>query len=102
MLNISVTELKERLDAGEILNILDVREQHEYDEFNIGALLIPLGKIQQMQIDDIEHLRTQEVIIHCRSGARSMTACLMLEQMGFTNTKNVTGGILAYLDKYGA
>jgi rhodanese-related sulfurtransferase len=102
MQNITVTELKERLDAGEELHILDVREPHEYAEFNIGAQLIPLGKIQQMDIDEIEDLRLKEVIIHCRSGVRSMTACMMLEQMGFTNTKNVTGGILAYIDKYGA
>jgi rhodanese-related sulfurtransferase len=102
MQNITVTELKERLDAGEELHVLDVREPHEYAEFNIGAQLIPLGKIQQMDIDDIEHLRLQEVIIHCRSGVRSMTACMLLEQMGFTNTKNVTGGVLAYIDKYGA
>lgn len=101
MQNITVTQLKERIDAGEILNLIDVREPHEYAEFNIGAQLIPLGKIQQMDIDDIEHLRTQEVIIHCRSGVRSNTACLMLEQMGFTNTKNVTGGMLAYIEKYG-
>jgi rhodanese-related sulfurtransferase len=96
MQNISVEELKRRLDAGEKLNLIDVREPKEYEEYNIGAKLIPLGKIQTMQIEEIEDLKEDEIIIHCRSGQRSMTACLFLETMGFTNTKNVTGGILAW------
>jgi rhodanese-related sulfurtransferase len=98
MQNISVQELIDRQNAGEQLNIIDVREDYEYAEFNIGALHLPLAKIQQMDIEAIEPLRTQEIIIHCRSGVRSMNACLMLEQMGFTNTKNLAGGILEYIN----
>jgi len=93
---VSVEELKQRKDAGEELHILDVREPHEYAETNMGAVLIPLGKVMSMQIDEIEDWKDKEVIVHCRSGARSMQACAMLEQMGFTNTKNLTGGILAW------
>ncbi len=93
---ISVDELKRRKDAGEELYILDVREPHEYAEVNMGALLIPLGKVISMQVDEIEDWKDNEVIVHCRSGIRSMQACAMLEQMGFTNTKNLTGGILAW------
>ena len=93
---ISVDELKRRKDAGEELYILDVREPHEYTEVNMGALLIPLGKVISMQVDEIEDWKDKEVIVHCRSGIRSMQACAMLEQMGFTNTKNLTGGILAW------
>ena len=52
-----------------------------------------------MQIEDIEDLRNEEVIIHCRSGKRSMMACMMLEQMGFTNTVNVVGGVLDWQEK---
>jgi rhodanese-related sulfurtransferase len=96
MQNISVQELKQRKDANETLYILDVREPHEYAEVNMGALLIPLGQVMQGQIDDIEDWKDKEVIVHCRSGVRSATACMLLEQFGFTNTKNLTGGILAW------
>ena len=100
MQNISVEELKERMDAGEKLNLFDCREPHEYAEFNIGATLIPLGKIQTMQIDELEDLKDEEVIIYCRSGNRSGQACLFLDAMGFKNTWNVTGGMLAWQEKF--
>lgn len=102
MKEISVEELKQKLDSGENVNLIDCREPHEYEEVNLNGKLVPLGKIQTMQIEDIEHLKDEEVFIHCRSGKRSMMACLMLEQMGFTNTFNVTGGILAWQEKYGS
>ena len=98
---ITVEELKARMDAGEPLNVIDVREPEEFAEFNIGARLIPLGKIQSMQIDELEDLKNEELIIHCRSGKRSATACLFLEMMGFTNTKNLEGGMLAWQDRIG-
>ncbi|MBC7873283.1 MAG: rhodanese-like domain-containing protein [Ferruginibacter sp.] len=101
MKNITVEELKTRMDAGEKLNIIDVREPHEYAEFNIGAPLIPLGRIQGMQIDEIEELREEELIIYCRSGNRSGQACLFLDTMGFKNTKNLVGGMLDWQAKYG-
>lgn len=97
---ITVEELKSRMDAGEKLNLIDCREPHEYAEFNIGAKLIPLGKIQTMQIDEIEDLKDEEVIIHCRSGQRSMMACLFLDTLGFKDTKNLAGGILAWKEKF--
>jgi len=96
MTTITVEELKKRMDAGEQLHIIDVREPAEYAEYNIGVQLIPLGKIMSMQIEEIEDLKNEEVIIHCRSGARSAQACMMLEQAGFTNTVNVTGGMVAW------
>ena len=83
------------MDAGEKLNLIDVREPYEFAEFNIGGILIPLGKIQTMQIDEIEELKNEEVILHCRSGQRSMVACMFLETLGFKNTKNLAGGLLA-------
>jgi rhodanese-related sulfurtransferase len=101
MQNISVEELKSRMESGEKINLLDVREPYEYAEFNIGAKLIPLGKIQTMQIDEIEDLKDEEVIIHCRSGQRSMVACMFLDTLGFKNTKNLTGGMLAWQEKFG-
>ena len=98
MQTISVQELKERKDANEELYILDVREPAEYAEVNLGAKLIPLGDIMNMQIDDIEDWKDKEVIVHCRSGMRSANACMMLEQLGFSNTKNLEGGINAWLE----
>lgn len=100
MKNISVEELKARMDAGEKLNLIDVREPNEYQEFNIGAKLIPLGKITSMQADELDDLKDEEIILHCRSGKRSATAALFLESMGFTNTVNVTGGMLAWQEKF--
>ena len=100
MTNITPEEVKQRLDAGEKLNLIDVREPHENAEFNIGGKLIPVGNIQSMQIDDIEDLRNEEVILYCRSGNRSGMAAMVLDQLGFTNTKNLTGGMLAWGEKF--
>ena len=99
--NISVEELKQRLDAGEKINILDVREPYEHADFNIGGILLPLGQVQTMQIDEIEDLKDQELIVYCRSCNRSGQACMFLEAMGFKNTKNLVGGMLAWQDKFG-
>ena len=101
MQTITVEELKARMDAGEKLNLIDCREPNEYAEFNIGATLIPLGKFQTFQIDELEDLKNEEVIIHCRSGNRSGQACMLLDTMGFTNTKNVVGGMLEWQAKFG-
>ncbi len=96
---ISVEELKARIDAGESLHLLDVREPSEHADFNIGGILLPLGKVQTMQTDDIDDLKDQEVICYCRSGNRSGQACLILETIGFTNIRNLTGGMLAWQDR---
>jgi rhodanese-related sulfurtransferase len=102
MQNISVDEVKRRLDAGEKINLIDVREPQENADFNIGGQLVPLGYIQTMQVDDIENLKDEEVILYCRSGNRSGQACLILDTLGFTNTKNLAGGMLAWQEKFGA
>ena len=101
MNNITVEELKKRLDAGEELHIVDVREPHENADFNIGGVLIPLGQIQSMQIDEIDDLKDKEVIVYCRSGNRSGQACMFLDAMGFKNTRNLVGGMLAWQEKVG-
>lgn len=101
MTSITVEQLKARMDAGEKLNLIDVREPNEYQEFNIGAKLVPLGKIQSMQADELDDLKEAEVILHCRSGKRSAMAAMFLESMGFTNTVNVEGGVLAWQEKFG-
>ncbi len=101
MTNITVEELKKRMDAGEKLNIVDVREPYENAEFNIGGTLIPLGNIQTMQIDAIEDLKDEEIILYCRSGNRSGQACMFLDAMGFKNTRNLVGGMLSWEEKVG-
>lgn len=100
MTNITPEEVKKRLDAGEQLNLIDVREAYENAEFNIGGKLLPLGKIQTMQTEDIDELKNDEVILYCRSGNRSGMAAMTLDSMGFTNTKNLTGGMLAWNEKF--
>ena len=101
MRTITVQELKTKIDSGEKVHLLDVREVAEFEAANINGLLLPHGDIMNMQIESIEDWKEQEVIIHCRSGARSATACMVLEQMGFTNTVNVMGGILAWSAAFG-
>ena len=100
MNTITVEEVKARLDAGEKLNIVDVREPHENAEFNIGGPLIPLGKIQAMQIEDLEDFKDDELIMYCRSGGRSGQAYLILETAGFKNVKNLVGGMLDWQAKF--
>ncbi|MDB5200083.1 MAG: Rhodanese-like protein [Chitinophagaceae bacterium] len=100
MTNITPEEVKQRLDAGEKLNLVDVREPHENAEFNIGGRLVPIGKIQSMQIEEIEDLKNEEVIFYCRSGNRSGISAAVLDQLGFTNTKNLAGGMLAWQEKF--
>jgi rhodanese-related sulfurtransferase len=100
MNDITVQELKERMDKGEKLNIFDVREPYEYEEFNIGASLIPLGTLPD-SLAQLESLKNEEIIVHCRSGARSGNAKLFLMDNGFTNVRNVLGGMLAWRDAFG-
>lgn len=101
MQNISVEQLKARIDAGEQLNLLDVREDVERAEFNIGGTHYRLRRLQDMDIEAIEDLKEKEVICYCRAGQRSNMACLILEHLGFKNTVNLTGGMLEWQDKYG-
>ena len=95
MEDITIDELKARMDKGEALLIVDVREEHEFDEFNIGAQLIPLGELAD-RLDEIESNKNTELIVHCRSGARSGRAKEYLESEGFSKVRNLIGGMLAW------
>ena len=95
-MDISAQELKERIEKGEKLNLIDVREQWEYDEVNIGAKLIPLQTLPN-KLSELEQFKGEELIVHCKSGRRSDNAKKFLEQNGFINVRNVLGGIEAYL-----
>ena len=89
-------ELKARLDAGDDVFILDVREPHEYQICNIGGHLIPLGDLPA-RMNELDSSR--EIVAHCRSGVRSAKAVTLLRQAGFAKVKNLAGGILAWSDK---
>jgi rhodanese-related sulfurtransferase len=96
---ITPEDVKAKIDAGETVHLVDVREPAENAEFNIGGTLLPLGKVQTMQIEEIEDLRNEEVIVYCRSGMRSMQAAMMLQQLGFSNVLNLAGGMVAWREK---
>jgi adenylyltransferase/sulfurtransferase len=93
---ISVEELKRKLDTNEDVFVLDVREAHEYQICNIGGHLIPLGQLPQRvgELDPDKH-----IIAHCRSGKRSADAVDFLRKQGFDKVQNLTGGILAWADR---
>lgn len=95
MADILVPELKERLSKGEKLNLIDVREQFEHSEFNIGGELIPLGTLPA-KIAELENLKNEEIIVFCRSGKRSENAKLFLQMNGFTHVRNLIGGMVEW------
>ena len=93
---ITSEQLKERLDAGQSIHMIDVREHEEVAHGMIdGAIHIPLGQIPQ-RLDDIP--RDEEVIFICRSGYRSDQACQYLEALGFKGATNLVGGMLAWVN----
>ena len=103
MEQITVEELKKRFQDNENLHVIDVRETEEYEECNIGATLLPLSDLRNMDIDIIEDWDEEDtIIVHCQGGQRSMQACLLLETMGYPHTINLQGGILAWKEKYGS
>ncbi len=93
MQEITVQELKEKIDNKEDFQLIDVREDFEYETSNLGGVLIPLGGIL-IETDKIE--KDKPVVVMCRSGKRSAAAIMQLEQQGFTNLSNLQGGILAW------
>jgi len=93
---IQVEELKRRLDAGEDLFVLDVREPHEYQIRHINGHLIPLGDLPK-RVHELDSSR--EIVAHCRSGVRSAKAVAFLQQAGFKKVHNLAGGILAWADR---
>jgi adenylyltransferase/sulfurtransferase len=89
-------ELKRRLDAQEDIFVLDVREPHEYQIVNIKGHLIPLGDLPT-RVHELDSSR--EIVVHCKSGARSAKAVDFLRKSGFKRAANLTGGILAWADR---
>ncbi len=100
---ISVEELKAKIDAGESFHLIDVREPHEFEEFNLKGRLIPLGSVPMAIANgDLDEILDDEIVVHCRSGARSMTAQAILIEAGAKNVSNLTGGVLDWIQKFGA
>ena len=94
----SVEELKARMNAGTTPFILDVREPHEYNIVNLGAHLIPVGQVAD-RVGDIPVAKDAEIVVHCKSGGRSQKASVALKAAGFTNVSNLAGGIDAWADR---
>jgi sulfur-carrier protein adenylyltransferase/sulfurtransferase len=94
--DMQVEELKQRLDKGDDIFVLDVREPHEYQICNINGHLIPLGDLPK-RVSELDSSR--EIVAHCRSGARSAKAVDFLRQAGFKKVRNLAGGILAWADR---
>ena len=93
---ISVTDLKRKMDAGENINVLDVREPHEYEVANIGVRLVPLGELPQ-RLAEVD--QNENFAIHCKTGGRSAKAVKLLQDAGFQNVYNVKGGITAWSEE---
>ena len=93
MKEISVQELQEKMESGEDFQLVDVREDFEYETSNLGGVLIPLAGVL-IEADKIA--KDKPVVVMCRSGKRSAVAITQLEAQGFTNLYNLQGGILAW------
>jgi molybdopterin/thiamine biosynthesis adenylyltransferase/rhodanese-related sulfurtransferase len=93
---ITATDLKKRLDQGDKLFILDVREPHEYQICNLNGKLIPLGELPR-RVNELDS--SVEMVVHCRSGKRSADAIHFLQQAGFKKLLNLKGGVLAWADE---
>ena len=93
MKEITVKDLERKLDKQEDFQLIDVREEFEYEVSNLNGENIPLGGL----LFEVHKIATDKpVIIHCRSGARSAAAVMQLEAQGFTKLYNLKGGILAW------
>ena len=92
---ITPRELKQRLDRGDDLFVLDVREPHEYQICNMNGYLLPLGDLPR-RVHELDSSR--EIVAHCRSGKRSAEAAEFLRKAGFRKIWNLKGGILAWAD----
>lgn len=99
MKEITVQELKQLKDSNANFQLIDVREEYEFDEANLNGELIPMGEVMN-NVDKIS--KDKQVVVHCRSGKRSASVIQALEsQHGFNNLYNLKGGILAYIEEVG-
>ena len=99
-MDITVQQLKEKLDKKEAFVLIDVREPYENEEFNVGGQLIPIGSFMAA-IPTLEEHRNDEIVVYCRSGNRSGMAKQLLMAAGFANVRNLLGGMLQWRDVFG-
>ena len=93
-LPINAVEFHSRLQNGDIINLLDVREVIEFSTYNIGGQNIPLSKLPS-SIDQLDYNKTDEIVVICKIGMRSETACKLLQEKGYQNVRNLAGGLIA-------
>jgi adenylyltransferase/sulfurtransferase len=91
---IKAAELLERLNRGESLNLVDVREVIEYHTYNIGGNNVPLSDLESA-LNNLGYNKTDEIIVICKVGLRSETARAILEEHGYSNVRNLSGGLMA-------
>ena len=98
---ISVQSLKDMFDKKEDFILVDVREKFEWDICNIdGAKLIPLSQIKQGNTGELEHInKDKSIVLHCKSGKRSMDTLEILRNKGYKKLKSVSGGISAWAEE---
>ena len=99
MTDINVHDFKSRSQEPESFHLIDVREVHEHEEFNLGGRNLPVAKIQHW-VAELEALKGETVIVYCRSGNRSGMAAAFMRAKGFTDVLNLTGGTIAWKQAY--
>lgn len=98
-MDITPKELKAKQDKGEDFVLIDVREPYEHEDFNVGGQLIPVKTLPN-RIDELKAHKDAEVVVYCRSGARSGMAQQFLKAQGFSNVRNLTGGMLGWREAF--
>ena len=93
-LPISAVEVYSRLQNGDAINLLDVREVIEFSTYNIGGQNLPLSKLPG-SIAQLNYNKTDEIVVICKIGMRSETACKLLQENGYQNVRNLAGGLIA-------
>lgn len=93
-LPINAVEFHSRLQNGDIINLLDVREVIEFSTYNIGGQNLPLSKLPG-SIAQLNYNKTDEIVVICKIGMRSETACKLLQEKGYQNVRNLAGGLIA-------
>ena len=99
-MEITVQQLKEKLNSGDKFLLLDVREPWEFEEFNLGGQLMPVGDLMN-KMWELEDQKEAEIVVHCRSGARSAMAQGLLMANGFKNVRNLKGGVIEWEAVFG-
>ena len=99
-MDITAQELRNKLKSGDNVILVDVREAWEHEDFNIGGQLLPVGTLMN-SFWELEDHKDDEIVVYCRSGARSGMAQALLQAQGFSKVRNLTGGMLAWRDTFG-